>query len=90
MELYKITQVTGMRKKRDAIKSKVDRAIDRVENLEKAVGECLRQQERSSQADSEVGSRKKADRKCCISRRSMCDSIPLCVFSCIYFLFILY
>lgn len=79
-----------MRKKRDAIKSKVDRAIDRVENLEKAVGECLRQQERSSRADSEVGSRKKADRKCCISRRSMCDSIPLCVFSCIYFLFILY
>jgi uncharacterized coiled-coil DUF342 family protein len=47
--LYKITQVTGMRKKLDAIKSKVDRAIDRVENLEKAVGECQGQQERSSQ-----------------------------------------
>lgn len=38
--LYKITQVTGMRKKLDAIKNKVDRAIDRMDNLEKAVGEC--------------------------------------------------
>lgn len=38
--LYKITQVTGMRKKLDAIKNKVDQAIDRVESLEKAVGEC--------------------------------------------------
>ncbi len=42
--LYKITQVTGMRKKLDAIKNKVDRAIDRVENLERAVGECRGQQ----------------------------------------------
>lgn len=49
--LYKITQVTGMRKKLDAIKSKVDRAIDRVENLEKAVGECQGQQERSRQGE---------------------------------------
>ena len=40
-----------MRKKLDAIKSKVDRAIDRVENLEKAVGECQGQQERSSQGN---------------------------------------
>lgn len=38
--LYKITQVTGMRKKLDAVKNKVDQAIDRVESLEKAVGEC--------------------------------------------------
>lgn len=49
--LYKITQVTGMRKKLDAIKVKVDRAIGRMENLEKAVGECQGQQERSSQAE---------------------------------------
>lgn len=49
--LYKITQVTGMRKKLDAIKNKVDRAIKRVENLEKAVGECQGQQERSSQTE---------------------------------------
>lgn len=49
--LYKITQVTGMRKKLDAIKNKVDRAIERVENLEKAVGECQGQQERSSQTE---------------------------------------
>ncbi len=49
--LYKITQVTGMRKKLDAVKDKVDRAIDRVESLEKAVGECRGQQERSSQRD---------------------------------------
>ncbi len=49
--LYKIAQVTGMRKKLDAIRSKVDRAIDRVENLEKAVGECLGQQERDSRAE---------------------------------------
>ena len=49
--LYKITQVTGMRKKLDAIKNKVDRAIDRVESLEKAVGECQGQQERSSQTE---------------------------------------
>lgn len=38
--LYKVTQVIGMRKKLDAIKNKVDWAIDRVENLEKAVEEC--------------------------------------------------
>lgn len=49
--LYKITQVTGMRKKLDAIKTKVDRAIDRVENLEKAVGKCQGQQETSSRVE---------------------------------------
>lgn len=46
--LYKITKVTGMRKKLGAIKDKVDRAIDRMENLEKAVGECRGQQRVSS------------------------------------------
>lgn len=35
-----------MRKKLDAIKNKVDRAIDRMDNLEKAVGECRGQQEK--------------------------------------------
>ena len=49
--LYKITQVTGMRKKLDAIKDKVEKAIDRVDNLEKAVEECLGQKERSIQAE---------------------------------------
>lgn len=49
--LYKITQVTDMRKKLDAIKNKVDRAIDRVDNLEKAVEESLGQKERSIQAE---------------------------------------
>jgi len=49
--LYKITQVTGMRKKLDAIKNKVDRAIDRMENLEKAVGECQGQQEKGSREE---------------------------------------
>lgn len=46
--LYKIVQVTGMRKKLDAIKTKVDRAIGSVENLEKAVEECRGQQGKSS------------------------------------------
>ena len=49
--LYKITQITGMRKKLAAVKDRVDRAIDRVESLEKAVEECCGQQERSSQRD---------------------------------------
>ena len=49
--LYKVTQVIGMRKKLDAIKNKVDWAIDRVENLEKAVEECQGQQERSSHTE---------------------------------------
>lgn len=49
--LYKITQVTGMRKKLAAVKDKVDKAINSVEDLEKAVGECYGQQERSSLRD---------------------------------------
>lgn len=49
--LYKFTQVIGMRKKLDAIKVKVDRAIGRMENLEKAVEECQEQRERGSQAE---------------------------------------
>ncbi|MCM1222979.1 MAG: hypothetical protein NC548_51865 [Lachnospiraceae bacterium] len=46
--LYKITQITGMRKKLAAIKDKVDRAIDRVDNLEKAVEKCRGQQEKTT------------------------------------------
>ena len=49
--------LTGMRKKLDAIKNKVDHAIDRMDNLEKAVGECQGQQERGSRADGKAGSR---------------------------------
>ena len=49
--LYKITQVTGMRKKLNAIKNKVDRAIDSMESLEKAVGECRGQQEKGSREE---------------------------------------
>lgn len=45
--LYKITQVTGMGKKLATVKDKVDRAIDRVESLEKAVEECHGQQGKS-------------------------------------------
>ena len=49
--LYRITQVTGMRKKLTTIKDKVDRAIDRVESLEKAVKECCGQQSKNSHAE---------------------------------------
>lgn len=49
--LYKITQITDMRKKLDAIKNKVDHAIDTMDNLEKAVGECQGQQERGRWAE---------------------------------------
>lgn len=49
--LYKITQVTGMRKKLAAVKDKVDRAIDRVESLEKAVEECRGQQGKGRQVE---------------------------------------
>lgn len=52
--LYKITQVTGVRKKLDAIKNKVDRAIDRVEDLEKAVGECRGQQEKGNRVETSL------------------------------------
>lgn len=52
--LYKITQVTGMRKKLAAVKNKVDRAIDRVESLEKAVEECRGQQGKGRQAETPI------------------------------------
>lgn len=49
--LYKITKITGMRGKLDAVKAKVDRAIEKVENLEKAMGECCEQQKKSVPAE---------------------------------------
>ena len=52
--LYKVTQVTGMKKKLAAIKDKVDRAIDRVESLEKAVKECRGQQGKNQQAETPI------------------------------------
>lgn len=52
--LYKITQITGMRKKLATVKDKVDRAIDRVESLEKAVEECRRQQGKGRQAETPI------------------------------------
>lgn len=48
---YRITQITGMRKKLAAVKNKVDRAIDRVESLEKAVEECHGQQGKGRQTE---------------------------------------
>lgn len=52
--LYKITQITGMRKKLAAVKDKVDRAIDRVESLEKSVEECRGQQGKGRQAETPI------------------------------------
>ncbi|MDE6433055.1 MAG: hypothetical protein K2L07_02360 [Lachnospiraceae bacterium] len=52
--LYKITQITGMRKKLAVVKDKVDRAIDRVESLEKAVEECRGQQGKGRQAETPI------------------------------------
>ena len=52
--LYKITQITGMRKKLATVKDKVDRAIDRVESLEKAVEECRGQQGKGRQAETPI------------------------------------
>lgn len=52
--LYKITQVTDMRKKLNAIKNKVDQAIDSMESLEKAVGECCGQQGKGSREETSL------------------------------------
>lgn len=41
--LYKVAEVTGVRKKLLSIKDKVDRAVDRMESLEQSVGEYHRQ-----------------------------------------------
>lgn len=52
--LYKITQITGIRKKLNAIKNKVDQAIDSMESLEKAVGECCGQQGKGSREETSL------------------------------------
>ena len=52
--LYKIAQITGMRKKLAAVKDKVDRAIDRMESLEKAVEECRGQQGKGRQVETSL------------------------------------
>lgn len=52
--LYKITKVTGMRKRLAAVKDKVDKAIDSMENLEKAVEECRGRQRETGQEISAV------------------------------------
>lgn len=48
--LYKVAEVTGVRKKLLSIKDKVDRAVDRMESLEQSVGEYHRQQGKGSQS----------------------------------------
>lgn len=47
----KITQVIGMSKKLSVVKAKVDRTIDKVESLEKVVGKCDVQKQKSSLAE---------------------------------------
>lgn len=49
--LYKVAEITGVRKKLLSIKNKVDRAIDRMENLEHSVEEYRRQQGKGSQRE---------------------------------------
>lgn len=49
--LYKVAEITGVRKKLLSIKDKVNRAIDRVENLEQSVGEYHRKQGKGSQSE---------------------------------------
>lgn len=49
--LYKVAEITGVRKRLLSIKDKVNRAIDRVENLEQSVGEYHREQGKGSQSE---------------------------------------
>lgn len=49
--LYRVAEITGVRKRMLSIKNKVDRAIDRVENLEQSVGEYHRQQGKERQSE---------------------------------------
>lgn len=49
--LYRVAEITGVRKRLLSIKNKVDRAIDRVENLEQSVGEYHRQQGKERQSE---------------------------------------
>lgn len=49
--LYRVAEITGVRKRLLSIKDKVDQAIDRIENLEQSVGEYHRQQGKDSQRE---------------------------------------
>lgn len=49
--LYKLTEITGVRKRLVSIKDKVDRAVDRIEYLEQSVEEYHRQQGKESQRE---------------------------------------
>lgn len=53
--LYRVAEVTGIRKKLDAIRDKVDRAIDRVEDLEQAVAGYRGKQEIAGQGEAAIG-----------------------------------
>lgn len=49
--LYRVAEITGVRKRLLSIKDKVDQAIDRIENLEQSVGEYHRKQEKERQSE---------------------------------------
>lgn len=49
--LYRVAEITGVRKRLVSIKDKVDRAVDRIENLEQSVEEYHRQQGKESQRE---------------------------------------
>ena len=49
--LYRVAEITGVRKRLLSIKDKVDQAIDRLENLEQSVGEYHRQQGKDGQSE---------------------------------------
>lgn len=52
--LYKVVELTGVRKKLLSIKDKVDWAVDRMESLEQSVGEYHRQQGKGSQSENSL------------------------------------
>lgn len=52
--LYRVAEVMGIRKKLDAIRDKVDRAIDKVEDLEQAVAGYRGQQEIAGQKETSI------------------------------------
>lgn len=49
--LYRVAEITGVRKRLLSIKDKVDQAIDRIESLEQSVGEYHRQQGKNGQSE---------------------------------------
>lgn len=62
--LYRVAEITGVRKRLVSIKDKVDRAVDRIENLEQSVEEYHRQQGKESQREHLLlGERKQSHRQ---------------------------